>query len=186
MNEKAIFSDEISGQAKLKKVRERNTVDAELGEQQIRPIQSADFDKIEQLIKKTILETNAKDYTKPVIDFMLGVDPFRPRNTGHERDYFVAFSGDDICGIIGLKDNEVKTFFVDSVHHGKGIGTVLLDHVEKLISARGYLISKVFSSVSARGYYEKQGYKVISEDSSKAGEGIMLRYYMEKILKKVK
>ncbi|MEI6587542.1 MAG: GNAT family N-acetyltransferase [Candidatus Moraniibacteriota bacterium] len=152
---------------------------------QIRPIKSIDLDEIEQLIKDTILKTNAKDYLKPVIDFMLGVDPFRPRETRHERDYFVAVD-DQICGIIGLKDNEVKTFFVDSAHYGKGIGTALLAHVEKLISDRGYPISKVFSSVSARGYYEKQGYRFISEDSSKAGEEIMLRYYMEKVLKKVR
>jgi GNAT superfamily N-acetyltransferase len=150
----------------------------------VRPIKLADLDKIEQLIKDTILKTNTKDYVKPVIDFMLGVDPFRPRNTRHERDYFVAVDDAGICGIIGLKDNEVKTFFVDSAHHGKGIGTALLAHVEKLISARGYPTSKVFSSVSARGYYEKQEYGVISEDSSKAGEGIMLRYYMEKTLRK--
>ena len=35
-----------------------------------------------------------------------------------------------------------------------------------------------------KDYYEKQGYRVISEDSSIAGEGVMLRYYMEKNIEK--
>jgi len=114
---------------------------------------------------------------------MLQVDPFRPRNTHLERDYFVAVD-EDIRGVIGLKDNEVKTFFVDPKYHGKGIGSSLLTHIESVISERGYIISKVYSSVSAKSFYEKQGYSIIREDSSVAGEGTMLRYYMQKKITK--
>ena len=149
----------------------------------IRPIKSTDFGRVEQLIKDAILETNAKDYSSQVVDFMLQVDPFRPRDTHHERDYFVTVD-EDIHGVIGLKDNEVKTFFVDPKYHGKGIGSSLLSHIESLIFDRGFDVSKVYSSVSAKSFYEKQGYSVIREDSSPAGKGTMLRYYMEKKLRK--
>lgn len=147
----------------------------------IRPITPTDYKAVEQLIRRAILETNAKDYSPHVIDFMLQVDPFRPRDTAHEREYFVAIDG-EICGVIGLKNNEVKTLFVDPDFHGKGVGRRLLIHMESLIFERGYEISKVFSSVSAKDFYKKHGYVVIREDSSVAGEGIMLRYYMEKAL----
>jgi len=149
----------------------------------IRPIKSSDYKKVKQLIKDAILETNAKDYSKEVIDFMLGVDPFRPRDTANEREYFVA-EDDDIQGVIGLKDNEVKTLFVDPKYHSKGLGSSLLSHIESLISERSYDMSRVYSSVSAKSFYEKQGYTIISENSSKAGDGTMLRYYMEKKLRK--
>ena len=149
----------------------------------IRPIKSTDLEKVEQLIKDAILETNARDYSQQVVDFMLQVDPFRPRDTAHEREYFVA-EDDDIQGVIGLKDNEVKTLFVDPKYHSKGVGSSLLSHIESLISDRDYKISKVYSSVSAKSFYEKHGYSVIHEDLSKAGEGTMLRYYMEKKLRK--
>jgi len=148
---------------------------------EIRLIQSTDYEKVEQLIKDAILETNAKDYTKPVVDFMLGVDPFRPRETENERDYFVADDG-DVKGIIGLKDNEVKTLFVDPEYHSKGIGASLLLHIERLILERNYEFSKVYSSLSAKSFYEKHGYSVINEDTTKIGEEEMLRFYMEKKL----
>jgi GNAT superfamily N-acetyltransferase len=149
----------------------------------IRTIKSTDFERVEQLIRDAILEINAKDYSQQVVDFMLQVDPFRPRDTNHERDYFVAYD-EDILGVIGLKDNEVKTFFVDPRYTGKGIGSSLLSYIESVSSERGYEVSKVYSSVSAKSFYEKQGYAVISEDLSTAGEGTMLRYYMEKKLRK--
>ena len=145
----------------------------------IRPIKSSDYEKVEQLIKDAILETNAKDYSKEVIDFMLKVDPFRPRDTANEREYFVA-TDEGICGIIGLKDNEVKTLFVDPKYQGRGVGSSLLSYIESIVLDRGYSISKVYSSVSAKSFYGKHGYVVIREDSSEAGEGTMLRYYMEK------
>src|SRR3989338_9666231 len=107
----------------------------------IRPIKSIDLEKVEQLIKDAILETNARDYSQQVVDFMLEVDPFRPRDTAHEREYFVA-EDDDIQGVIGLKDNEVKTLFVDPKYHSKGVGSSLLYHIESLISDRDYKISK--------------------------------------------
>ena len=57
----------------------------------IRKIIKEDLIEIEKLIKDTILKINSKDYSKWVIDFMLSIDPFRPRNTRHERDYFITF-----------------------------------------------------------------------------------------------
>jgi len=148
----------------------------------IRSIKSTDLEKVEQIIKKAILETNAKDYPRQVIDFMLQVDPFQPRNTANEREYFVA-EDQDIRGVIGLKINEVKTLFVDPAYHGKGIGSSLLSHVESMISTRGFEMSKVYSSVSAKSFYKKHGYAIIHKDLSAAGEGIMIRYYMEKKLR---
>ncbi len=55
----------------------------------IRPIREEDFPTVENLIHNTILSINARDYPKDVIDAMLTLDPFRPRDTFHEREYFV-------------------------------------------------------------------------------------------------
>ena len=148
----------------------------------IRPIQSTDYEKVEQLIKDAILEINAKDYSKENIERMLEMDPYRPRATAQERDYFVATDGTDILGVIGMKENEVKTLFVDPTYHGQNIGTSLLTHIEKLIADNGYSVSNVYSSVSAKKFYEKQGYTLIKEDISENNENKMLRYYMEKKL----
>ena len=147
----------------------------------IRKIKKKDLIEIEELIKNTILEVNSKNYSKWVIDFMLSVDPFRPRDTRHERDYFILIDK-KIQGVIGLKDNEIKTFFVDSAYRRKWIWTSLLTYIEKIISNKKITISKVYSSLWAKSFYEKHWYNVIHEDLTKIGEWVMLRYYMEKEL----
>lgn len=147
----------------------------------IRPLTKTDFPKVEKLIRDTILAINIKDYSEGIINSMITIDPFRPRDTYHEREYFV-YDTTDIYGIIGIKDNEVKTFFVDAKSGGKGIWTTLLSYATELIAKNGNTISCVYSSVSARSFYEKNGYITIREDFSKIGEETMLRYYLEKKL----
>ena len=149
----------------------------------IRPIQPKDLPKVEKLIRSAILEVNVKDQPQAVTDFRLTVDPYRPRDTAHERDYFVAEDG-EICGVLGLKDNELKTFFVDPKFQRQGVGKALINYVENLIIERGYLMSKVFSSLNAKSFYEKQGYVAIREDITKIGNGDLVRFYMEKLLSK--
>ncbi len=147
----------------------------------IRPIQPSDLEKVEHLIRSTILEVNAKDQSKAVTDFILQIDPCRPRDMAHERDYFVAEDG-EIRGVLGMKDNELKTFFVDHNFHGQGVGKALLEYVEKLILEKGFLLSQVFSSISAKSFYEKQGYTVIRENITQVGEDNLITIFMEKKL----
>ena len=149
----------------------------------IRPIQPTDLEKVEQLIRSAILEVNIKDQPQAVTDFRLTIDPFRPRDTGHERDYFVAEDG-EIRGVLGLKDNELKTFFVDPKFQGQGVGKALIKYVEALIVERGYSLGKVFSSLNAKGFYQQQGYVIIREDITKIGQCDLIRFYMEKTLNK--
>ncbi|PIR02897.1 MAG: hypothetical protein COV60_03250 [Candidatus Magasanikbacteria bacterium CG11_big_fil_rev_8_21_14_0_20_43_7] len=148
----------------------------------IRPIQPTDYACVEELVKAAILEINAKVYSQPIIERMLSVDPYRPRTTLHEREYFVALIEGEVRGVVGMKENEVKTFFVDPNYHGEGVGTKLISHIEKLISKQGYSKSIVFSTISAQSFYENQGYAVIREVISDIDGEKMLRFYMEKKL----
>lgn len=148
---------------------------------QILPLSENDFLDVEELIRNTLLEINSQDYSDHIIQGMLTVDPFRPRNTFHERQYFVS-KDPDIIWIIGVKENEVKTFFVDVNHRGKGVWKKLLDYAHRKILENGFGESVVYSSVSARGFYEKNGYIIIREDLSDMSGESMLRYYLEKDL----
>ena len=147
----------------------------------IRPIKPSDLEKVEQLIKSAILAVDPKDQRQAVTDFRLTVDPYRPRNTAHERDYFVAEDG-EIRGVLGLKDNELKTFFVDPKYQGQGVGKALIKYVGALMVERGYSLGKVFSSLNAKGFYQQQGYVIIREDITKIGQEDLIRFYMEKEL----
>jgi GNAT superfamily N-acetyltransferase len=145
----------------------------------IRPIEETDFDRVEELITKTILEVNAKDYSDSLIKVMLQGDPVRPRDSSHDREYFVAID-ETLCGIIGLKENEIKTFFVDPVYRGKGIGTQLLSFIENIAKSHGYEETEVYSSITSRSFYEKNGYIVVGTDPLPVGDEILLRYFMQK------
>lgn len=147
----------------------------------IRPLEAKDFLKVETLIRTTILEINSKDYSESIIQSMLTIDPYRPRDTYYEREYFV-YEDTQIEGIIGIKDFEIKTFFIDANSRGIGIGKILLSYAHAIILKRGGIKSSVYSSISARGFYEKNGYTFIREDiSDMRGENI-LRYYLEREL----
>lgn len=150
----------------------------------IRPIQSTDYKEVERIIKKALLETVSKDYSKPAIDLMLASDPTQPWKTRREREYFVATDNKAILGIIGRKDNMVKTLFVDPSYHGKGVGTSLISYIEKLIITDGYTVSTLNSTISAKSFYEKQGYKLISEEKKEVEGNVMIKYAMEKKLRK--
>ena len=147
----------------------------------IRPLKKEDFPAVEHLIYNTIISINSRDYPKDVIAAMLTLDPFRPRNTFQEREYFV-YDDSGIEWIIGVKDNEIKTFFVDVAYHGKGIGTTLLNYATSILAEKGYMKSCVYSSISAKSFYEKHGYTLIREDHSDIQGFPMLRYFLEKKL----
>lgn len=139
------------------------------------------FDEVETLIENTIRNVNSKEYSKWVIEFMLRIDPFRPRNTFEYRDYFVCKDWNNkVLWVIWLEDNEIKTFFVSSESRWKGVWKLLIDYVENILKSQNYKISTLYSSVSAKTFYEGHNYRVIKKDISKIWKEVMLRYYMEK------
>lgn len=147
----------------------------------IRKITSEDYPKVEELIKKSILKTVSKDYTAEAITIMLESDPYQPEKTKDERDYYVACDP-HIVGIIGRKDNNVKTFFVDPLKQGTGVGTRLILFIESLIQADGFDECFLNSTVTAKSFYEKQKYTVLQEEKVKRGNSILTKYAMKKSL----
>ena len=145
----------------------------------IRKITSKDYIEVEELIKKAILVTVSKDYEPEALELMLESDPYQPKKTKNEREYYVAF---DLCviGVIGRKNNMVKTFFVDPSKQAKGVGTELLNFIENIIQTDGYDTSILNSTITAKSFYEKLGYSVINEKRIKRGNSILTTYSMIK------
>lgn len=148
----------------------------------IRKLSEQDYEPVFQLIKNTITQVLSKDYSPAIIANMIAVDANRPRDTAHERDYFVAVEETKIVGIIGIKKNEVKTFFVAPELRGKGIGSQLLAFVEGKILSTGTTEVVVRSTISGKTFYEKHGFLCIEENNDiKVGEEIMKRFLMKRI-----
>lgn len=89
-------------------------------------------------------------------------------------------SSDEVVEMFGayLDDKMIATIFLDIVdkdtvkirnvaileeYRGKGLGKYLMDYVEDIARLRGYTKSILMGRVSAEKFYNKLGYKTISE-----------------------
>lgn len=124
-----------------------------------------------------MLEVNIKDYPREVIEHMY--DYFSPGNLveiSARRRMYVFVQNNEIQGTGSLRDNNVRSVFVNPDFHNLGIGRELMKHLEKLVKRNGYRTIELFSSVTAFEFYRKLGYKKIRTVQDKdTGENIVMR-----------
>ena len=96
------------------------------------------------------------------------------------RKLYVAVKNKKIVGVIGVKNNEVKTFYVDPSYHGQGIGRKLFEHVEKIIIRKGFDNGIVHSSLYAVQIYKKFGFKRIKKERKYIGGHVYYDILMRK------
>jgi putative acetyltransferase len=76
-------------------------------------------------------------------------------------DTWVAEKDEQILGFMALVDHEVEGIFVNSRHHGKGIGKALMN---KAYEKHGYLEVEVFKkNMIGRQFYSKYGFQYLSK-----------------------
>lgn len=81
---------------------------------------------------------------------------------------FGAYDGDTLIGTIFLAHGEknigiIKSVTVDKKYQGTGLGRYLMNYIEDVAREKGYKEAKLMGRVSVQVFYEKLGYKVISE-----------------------
>jgi len=76
---------------------------------------------------------------------------------------FCSYAEDEVCGL-----------FVHPDQQGKGIGKALLNSVESALLNSGRWPIKLEATISARGFYEKSGYKVTKETKGDSRGGLQL------------
>ena len=146
----------------------------------IRKIREEDAKKVSELIHRTLVEINSKDYSQRVIQNMK--DNFTSQRITKrikKRDIYVAVDSKKILGTASLDNNVILSFFVDSKNIGKGIGSRLLKFLENKIKKKGFKEAKVPSSITALDFYKKLGYR---EYDRKNDSRFGLSIYMKKIL----
>jgi putative acetyltransferase len=77
-----------------------------------------------------------------------------------ERDVFAAIYDDEIAGTVSLGKGKLHSLFVEPDLQGRGIGKVLVDHVERHAAACGLPVLWLSSSVSAKPFYDWLGYQL--------------------------
>ncbi|KKP85753.1 MAG: hypothetical protein UR89_C0043G0008 [Candidatus Roizmanbacteria bacterium GW2011_GWA2_35_8] len=130
----------------------------------IREIVPNDYSQTIKVIKRSNTESLGKIYPQKLIDeFCKKYDLENFKKKVQEVKYFIAEDADkkNILGIIGLKHNELRTFFVDTNHQGKGVGRKLFDRFIEEVKKKGLKEIILEGSPLGEPIYKHFGFKKI-------------------------
>jgi putative acetyltransferase len=151
----------------------------------IRKSKIEDAAELAKLTRATVRTVNAQDHDKEIIKaWSKGNTAALYRTSEKTRIRFVAIESAEIVGFTDmLPDGELMSLYVHPKHLGKGIGKRLLAHIEKEAKTMGIKLMHCQSSVNAKRFYQKHGYKVLKPEWWTV-EGVppMRVYKMEKQL----
>lgn len=130
----------------------------------IRGMKLADAVTVTRLHRNTIRKINSKDYPKHVIKVWSGRNTvsWLRENFATEQRYVAVVKG-QVVGFINLSPDgkTLQALYVRQNYIGRGAGSALMKKAEQVIRQSGRKSMTVTSSVTARPFYEKQGFKVI-------------------------
>ncbi|MEE9525724.1 MAG: GNAT family N-acetyltransferase [Candidatus Woesearchaeota archaeon] len=143
----------------------------------IRKFKKEDARRVSYFIHKNIREVLSKYQPKKVSDFFYkNMSPAGIIRKSKNTDYYLVVAKDRILGINGLRDNEIRTMFVNPRYHGKGVGKKLIDNIEKVAKKRKIRKLKVHSTPYAEKFYKKYGFKRIKKVTQKARENKNIKW----------
>ena len=152
----------------------------------VRPIVVSDYTQTIEMIKRTIMISQKDIYSKKLQEEFCKKYTFENFvNKATQIDYFVAVDVDtnNVSGIIGLKGDELRTFFVDPSQQGKGIGRNLYTYLEGKAKEKGIKKLKVEGGQIGELIYYRFGF-IKKKTIKKEQNGISFEdAYMEKELK---
>ena len=146
---------------------------------EIRKYRSSDCEKVIKLFYDTVHNINKKDYTKDQLDvWATGKEDLEKWNSSLEKHFTLVATNNGM--IVGFGDVDrtgyLDRLYVHSKYQGVGIGSSLCDLLEKYVN--GKIITH--SSITAKTFFEKRGYKVIKKQQINRQGIILVNYVMEK------
>ena len=136
----------------------------------IRPFEIWDLEKCAKLIKETSEEFNRSDFTPWNENEFLDFFDYQKNKENlikffEESDVFVATNQkNEIIWVLRVKENRIKSFFVEKKYHRKGVATSLFNYYLKTLKNWEYKIITVLSSSYAVKFYESLWFRVNWED----------------------
>lgn len=150
----------------------------------IRQATHDDITEIKELFKSTVLTINGRDYSQEEVeDWASCGEDISKISEMIETHYFIVAINrpSQIVGFSSItSQGYLHSMFVHKDFQGKGIATLLLDDIEQF--AKGNGITKITSEVSltARRFFEKQGYIVTTEQKRQANKLCLTNFWMAK------
>ncbi|MEU8516951.1 GNAT family N-acetyltransferase [Kitasatospora sp. NPDC048722] len=146
----------------------------------IRSFRPDDAPRVAEIVRRCLREVNSRDYPAEVIERMC--EHFTARRfveLSADRHIFVA-EDDGVVGTVSRDGHKVFSMFVDPDSAGRGIGRLLMDHIEALAAAEGHEHMEAGASITAHRFYLRRGYADVRENES----GFGLTYLVRKPLQR--
>ena len=148
----------------------------------LRRYQPSDCKILADLFYHTVHTVNTKDYSDEQINAWAdGNIDLKMWNDSLFSHYTVIAEIDDI--IVGFGDIDktgyLDRFFVRHDYQSQGVATAICDELEKSVNTKKII---THASITARGFFEKRGYRVIKEQQVQRHNVFLTNYVMELIL----
>lgn len=152
----------------------------------IRTATFSDIFELNKLYQNTVLIVNRKDYTSDEVEdwASCGNNIKHWHQLFEDQHYVLAENRERV--IVGFASiNEVgymHTLFIHSDFQRYGIATLLYQYLEKYAQSKGanIIISEV--SITAKPFFEKQGFRIDEEQMRKANKLYLRNYKMSKTI----
>jgi len=126
----------------------------------ILPISKEDFISASKMIRRTIKMSWSDIYPVELLnEFCKKYTVSKLKERAEKFSLWVAKRNNTILGIVGLKENELRTFFVDTNYQGQGVGRALYEVFEKEVIKRNIRKIKLEGSPKGEPVYKKFGFK---------------------------
>lgn len=151
----------------------------------IRLYVSNDLDDILELFYKTIHTVNKDDYTQEQLDAWApkNADRARWESCLSKNHTLVVEDDGKIVGFADMGDTGyLDRLYVDSDYVRQGVASLLVQQLEKYARVKKVRFMNTASSITARPFFEANGYTVIREQVVERRGERLLQYLMEKKL----
>lgn len=146
----------------------------------LRLYQSDDLKEILALFHETVHTVNIADYTKEQCDAWAPetADEIRWNKILSAHLTLVAIEGNQIVGFADMDETGyLDHLYVHSRFQRKGVASALCEALEQAVPSKRYF---VHASITARPFFEAQGYHVVCEQQVKRCGITLINYQMEK------
>jgi putative acetyltransferase len=149
---------------------------------EIRSFHASDIDEIVTLFFDTVHTINRRDYSQEQLDAWAPAEEMKQRVTSWAESMslnttYVAVVEDIIVGFSDMTDGgHLYRLFVHKDYQGLGIASALVEKLEAEAVRRGLTELDTDASITARPFFERRGYRVVSSQEA-VRQGITLRNY---------
>jgi putative acetyltransferase len=151
----------------------------------VRPALSSDTDALKTLFYNTVRRVNCRDYSPKQIDVWSSAvtDEQLWQSRVQSGGVYVVEEETQVVGFASLHEGGyIGMLFCHSHYQGKGVGTLLLNHLEQVAQSLG--LDRVYSEVSitAQPFFQHRGFRIVQPQTVKR-QGVEFRnFVMEKDL----